>query len=181
MRTHVNLKAAALSKVIGLTVLAIAIGCFGYRWHRAVSAQSPTDGVNRERPEAVAHGKILFTRFVTGDTCPIVGGVRTPYIPKVFIVDSNSAGSETCLGMCTDASDSRDGQDAAWSPDRSTIAFTRLGEIWLMNADGSNQRRIASGGVTGGNATFSSDGTKIAFTKICASCWIGRPQVIQWT
>lgn len=60
MRTHVNLKAAALSKVIGLTVLAIAIGCFGYRWHRAVSAQSPTDGVNRERPEAVAHARFYL-------------------------------------------------------------------------------------------------------------------------
>ena len=155
--TKTTTKTGALGLAIALAILAIAIASFSYGWHRVVSAQSPGDSANPDSPQAVAHGKILFTRFVNG-------------IAKVFIVDSSSVGSETCLGMCTDASDSRDGQDAAWSPDGNTIAFTRLGEIWLMNADGSNQRRIASGGVTGGNATFSSDGTKIAFTKKCASC-----------
>jgi Tol biopolymer transport system component len=33
-------------------------------------------------------------------------------------------------------------QDLAWSPDSRTIAFTRDGRIWLMDADGSNPRRL---------------------------------------
>ena len=126
-----------------------------------LASTSSTAGTAGERNSddaaAASNGKILFTRSVTG-------------IAKVFIVDPTNIGSETCLGMCIDANDSRDGQNAAWSPDGTTIAFTRLGEIWLMNADGSNQRRIVAGGVTGDSATFSSNGTKIAFTKICASC-----------
>ncbi len=158
MKTTKNTtKTGALGAAIAFAILAIAIASFGYGWHRVVSAQSPGDSASPDTPQAVAHGKILFTRFVNG-------------IAKVFIVDSNSVGSETCLGMCSDASDTSAGQDAVWSPDRSTVAFTRSGEIWLMNADGSNQRRIAAGGVTGGNATFSSDGTKIAFTRPCSSC-----------
>lgn len=36
------------------------------------------------------------------------------------------------------------GGDAAWSPDGATIAFTKGFELWCMNRDGSNPRRIAS-------------------------------------
>ncbi|HET9407322.1 MAG TPA: winged helix-turn-helix domain-containing protein [Candidatus Sulfotelmatobacter sp.] len=36
------------------------------------------------------------------------------------------------------------GGDAAWSSDGATIAFTKGSELWVMNRDGSNPRRIAS-------------------------------------
>lgn len=53
----------------------------------------------------------------------------------------------------------------AWSPDRTTIAFDSNREvgltIWLMDADGSNQRVIGSG--HGEYPIWSPDGTQIAY------------------
>ena len=59
--------------------------------------------------------------------------------------------------------------EPSWSPDGSKIAFTRIyrtqnyrNELWLMNADGSNQHYI---GVVGFAAKWSPDGTKFIFTN----------------
>ncbi len=38
----------------------------------------------------------------------------------------------------------RDAADAAFSPDGATIAFTRDGDLWTANADGSGRRRLAA-------------------------------------
>ena len=48
----------------------------------------------------------------------------------------------------------------AWSPDGRTIAFTRNGRIFVMNADGSRQRQLAR---QRGEPIWSPDGRKIAF------------------
>lgn len=56
--------------------------------------------------------------------------------------------------------------DPAWSPDGSQIAFTRFyptqnrEEIWIMNADGSNQHDI---GIEGGSPKWSPDGTRLIY------------------
>jgi Tol biopolymer transport system component len=47
----------------------------------------------------------------------------------------------------------------AWSADRRRIAFVRSGAVWLMNADGSRQRRL----VAGTSPTWSPGGREIAF------------------
>lgn len=53
-----------------------------------------------------------------------------------------------------------DDYDPAPSPDGRLIAFSRQGEIWLMNADGSGQRLLARGG---SHPTWSPNGRTIAF------------------
>jgi len=51
-----------------------------------------------------------------------------------------------------------------WSPDGSMIAFDRalLGELWVMDADGTNARHL-KGAPGAGRLQWSPDGTRIAF------------------
>ncbi|HMO00943.1 MAG TPA: hypothetical protein PKD59_16145, partial [Miltoncostaeaceae bacterium] len=60
--------------------------------------------------------------------------------------------------------------DAAWSPDGTRIAFTSRrdggnAEIYIMNADGSNQRRFTVDASTDQQPTWSPDGTRLAWSS----------------
>jgi TolB protein len=62
----------------------------------------------------------------------------------------------------------------AWSPDGTQIAYTstRNGgfpELYLMNADGSGQRRMTTNDEIDGNPSWSPDGTRIAIERCCSS------------
>lgn len=46
-----------------------------------------------------------------------------------------------------------------------TIAFDNRGDIWLMNADGSEERRVTSGPADDQTAAWSPDGTRLAFSR----------------
>ncbi|MFJ8668893.1 protein kinase [Streptomyces sp. NPDC093600] len=54
-----------------------------------------------------------------------------------------------------------------WSPDRRSIAFTRItaegAAVWTANADGTNPRRLAS--IAGGRVSWSPDGTRLAVLR----------------
>lgn len=54
-----------------------------------------------------------------------------------------------------------------WSPDGTQLVFGRehgdQGEIWVMNADGSNQKKLE--GIFGGGPRWSPDGTQIVFSS----------------
>jgi TolB protein len=81
----------------------------------------------------------------------------------------------------------RGGEQPAWSPDRRRIAFARglvgLGGIWVMNADGSGQRRLTRR-PGDGDPTWSPDGRRIAYrsdSKTSFDLWVvpsagGRPK-----
>jgi dipeptidyl aminopeptidase/acylaminoacyl peptidase len=58
-------------------------------------------------------------------------------------------------------------EDPAVSPDGRTIAYTRVGELWLMNADGSGQRMLS--GQYSHRPAWSPDGRTIAFWGIRAA------------
>ena len=57
-----------------------------------------------------------------------------------------------------------------WSPDGSQIAFASsrdgLGGIWLMDADGSNPRKLLPAGYGDASPTWSPDGRRIAFMRL---------------
>jgi TolB protein len=50
----------------------------------------------------------------------------------------------------------------AWSPDGTRIAFVRGGDVWVMRADGSEQRRLTTG-LLADAPTWSPDGRHLAF------------------
>ena len=56
------------------------------------------------------------------------------------------------------------GYDPAWSPDGTKIAFASWSGIHVMNADGSDVKRLTNG-VLDMNPVWSPDGTKVAFER----------------
>ena len=59
--------------------------------------------------------------------------------------------------------------NAAWSPDSQSIAFASFREapgIYIMDADGGNQRRLANQPQSGHTPSWSPDGKQIAFSDI---------------
>jgi dipeptidyl aminopeptidase/acylaminoacyl peptidase len=66
-------------------------------------------------------------------------------------------------GIVRLTTDPQDDDHPSWSPDGSKIAFDRAGDIWAMNADGSDQVNLTPGSIGGESPAWSPDGTKIAF------------------
>ena len=107
-----------------------------------------------------------------GSKIAFSGGVRGSIgmtIPAVNIYVVNVDGS----GLTQLTRDSGMNGNPAWSPDGKQIAFSRSRQnvsqtkLWLMNADGSDQRILPnpqdSNGFFGGQPVWSPDGSKILF------------------
>ena len=72
-------------------------------------------------------------------------------------------------GLVDDVGDAENG--IAWSPAGTKIAYTASNEIYVMNADGSDQRRLTHSPVGGGSyqPAWSSDGGTIAYWRTAAT------------
>jgi Tol biopolymer transport system component len=87
----------------------------------------------------------------------------------IFILDVNDLSSVTQI---TKGIDSR---QPAWSPDGTQIVYVvkRFGvyQIWLMGADGTNQKQIVRSGVSFSDylPTWAPDGSLILFNQRCAT------------
>jgi TolB protein len=62
-----------------------------------------------------------------------------------------------------------------WSPDGRRIVFESNWQLWVMNADGSAQRRLTRNGARNLAPAWSPDGRRIAFERR-----IGRVQSTSW-
>jgi Tol biopolymer transport system component len=58
------------------------------------------------------------------------------------------------------------GAQPTWSPDGRRIAFTRLGEIYVVDADGQHERRLTTMAQPGAFPAWSPDGRTIAFARL---------------
>lgn len=109
-------------------------------------------------------GKIAFSAGVRATV-----GMAKPSI-DIYVINVDGSGLEKLT------KDSGFNVNPAWSPDGKQIAFTSnrdldgQSKIWVMNADGSNQRVLPnpqntkSTGFLGGQPAWSPDGTRILFT-----------------
>jgi Tol biopolymer transport system component len=66
----------------------------------------------------------------------------------------------------------RDGRAPVFSPDGSKIAFVSdrdggFPELYVMNANGRNERRLTNNGLIDGNPSWSPDGTHLVFERCC--------------
>jgi TolB protein len=103
----------------------------------------------------------------------------TPENPEIYAVRPDGSGLRRLTFTKGDAHTLGDDGWPTWSPDGRRIAFssnrTGSGEVWIMNADGSGQRRIAGLPRRDDWApVFSPDGSQIAFHSLDA---IGRTEL----
>ena len=113
--------------------------------------------------------KILFTRTQNGSqevwTMKADGSSQTKL---------TSTGNGLCEDVAPDYAQVTLSENASWSPDGTKILFTSkrtIGlakeELWIMNADGSNQTMLfAKPGYEVSEGVFSPDGTTIAFHAV---------------
>ena len=120
-----------------------------------------TKGVNDRDPKWSPDGqKIVFHGI--GDE-EIGREIRKA---KIYVVAPDGADLQRLAGdiLSTDI-------EAVWSPDSQRIAFAswredRAGEIYVMDADGTNQRRLTHDRVSDRGPAWSPDGRKIAFWSV---------------
>jgi Tol biopolymer transport system component len=68
-----------------------------------------------------------------------------------------------------------DGAIPDWSPDSQKILFTRAGNLWTVDADGSDQTQLTNGTDRVNSGVWSPDGTKIAFVREVTTVSGNRP------
>jgi Tol biopolymer transport system component len=85
-------------------------------------------------------------------------------IHEIYVMDADGSDPVNLTNNPTASDDSPN-----WSPDGSKIVFTRRqnnnSDIFVMNADGSGQKRLTKKAAFDGMPAWSPDGTKIVFTS----------------
>ncbi len=75
--------------------------------------------------------------------------------PTLFVLDADGKAAPRRLGR---------GEEAVWSPDGKHVAFTQDNSIWLMNADGSDRRRLTMG-TRDGSPRWSPSGKSLVYVR----------------
>ncbi|WP_158282975.1 putative Ig domain-containing protein [Nocardioides silvaticus] len=91
------------------------------------------------------------------------GGVGTTY--AIWSMNADGSGQTMLATADSGASTGVFAGGPRWSPDGSKIAFTRGGEVFVMNADGTGLTNLTNASGRQEGPVWSPDGSKIAFTS----------------
>lgn len=80
---------------------------------------------------------------------------------EIFTVRPDGTGTK----RLTDALNGDIDVDPSYSADGRKIAFNRRGDLWIMDADGTGQRRLTRGSASDSDPAFSPGGRKVAFAR----------------
>jgi TolB protein len=121
---------------------------------RLTQASGKEDGTPELSPDAT---RVVFTRSKSY-------GVQCLYRTDILVTDIDGSGTRNLTKTCR-----RRETSPQWSPDGSKILFTRRNsgrtQIFVMNADGTNVRRLTDGPEGNRTPVWSPDGSMIAFVS----------------
>ncbi len=80
---------------------------------------------------------------------------------QIYTIKPDGTGEK----QLTDTSSRSFNVTPSYSPEGTKIAWERNGDIWIMNADGTDRYRLTTGLADDGSPAFSPDGTKLAFSR----------------
>jgi hypothetical protein len=131
---------------------------------RGKNAQFISPGNGEGLPSLSPNGRKVAYTIYSGSPSDYLGTSRRPQ-GRIQVVVANQAGADA-----HELTFEGDNQDPAWSPDGRQIAFlsNREGgfDLWVMNADGSDQHQVTRTGAKRANSpVWSPDGRWIAFNS----------------
>ena len=103
---------------------------------------------------------ILAAAFLAGATATATVGAAPPVASHPGLVVSHGG------RIYVEGRPVAGGSQPTWSPDGRRIAYSRLGEIYVADADGRNERRITTMAQPVSHPAWSPDGRTIAFAGI---------------
>ena len=128
-----------------LTVVVVAVGaltaCLAALLATSHEAEAAFPGKN---------GKIVYTKRVYEE------GIND----GIFSVNADGTGEKRLTNTANGYS-----VEPSYSADGTKIAWNRNADIWIMDADGTDKRRLTGGPADDGEPAFSPDGRAVAFTR----------------
>jgi Tol biopolymer transport system component len=122
--------------------------------------------------EAVRDYRIYTVKANGGGLRLLTRGRRPDWSPdgRTIVFDTTGTGFDPGVGVVNaDGTDARllanSGTQPRFSPDGTQIVFKRGGEIWTMNADGSDQTQLTQGSEFDFGPVWSPNGRMIAFGR----------------
>lgn len=124
------------------------------------------DGNNNS--QLTSHNSVLLSPNCSRDGSKIIFNSDKKWDQDLYVINSSSRLNDRRITRGYDLD-----QSAEWSPDGSRFAFSRNGDIFIANSDGSGMKKLTQSYAIEVSPTWSPDGRQLAFV----SDKTGKPQI----